>query len=218
MVLDRGVMPKRCMLPVCTVLLLSLTYSIQSLQATLNAAGFQPGTHPPKPCTDSSPCVVPWIGGTRAVSSVVLIANGSSFTISSALFLWLGSAADYDGFDRWLLLALTVVCWVSQYGLMAIRSPSQWPAVTVMYAVGFIAYGTTLVFYAAIFPKLARYMPHVRKAREEDLKEGRISQETYNAIESMEKNHICNISTAHSNIGTARKLIVTRRSIVLGYR
>lgn len=59
-----------------------------------------------------------------------------------------------------------------------------------MYIVAYVAYGATLVFYAAAFPRLARYMPHVRKAREEDLKEGKISQQEYDAIESLEKNHI----------------------------
>ncbi|KAH3018296.1 hypothetical protein KXW60_006700 [Aspergillus fumigatus] len=86
-----------------------------------------------------------------------------------------------------------------------------------MYVVAYIAYGATLVFYAAVFPRLARYMPHVRKAREEDLKEGKITRQEYDAIESLERNHIrygsiadsesdayernSNISTAHSNIG-----------------
>ncbi|KAM0116179.1 hypothetical protein ACP6JC_007258 [Aspergillus fumigatus] len=100
---------------------------------------------------------------------------------------------------------------------MAIRHPSQWPAAMAMYVVAYIAYGATLVFYAAVFPRLARYMPHVRKAREEDLKEGKITRQEYDAIESLERNHIrygsiadsesdayernSNISTAHSNIG-----------------
>jgi len=63
-----------------------------------------------------------------------------------------------------------------------------------MYIVAYVAYGATLVFYAAAFPRLARYMPHVRKAREEDLKEGKISQQEYDAIESLEKNHIRHVS------------------------
>jgi hypothetical protein len=44
-------------------------------------------------------------------------------------------------------------------------------------------------------------MPDVRKAREGDLKDGKIDQAAYDKIESMERNHISNISTAHSNIG-----------------
>ncbi|KAL2222840.1 hypothetical protein M432DRAFT_23916 [Thermoascus aurantiacus ATCC 26904] len=184
------------------------SYSQALFQWALNNAGHQPGTNPPKPCTDSSACVVPWAGGTRSVSSVVLIANGLCFAFMTVLFVWLGSAADYGSFGRWLLLALTVVCWALQYGMMAIRHPGQWPAAMGMYIVAYVAYGATLVFYAAAFPRLARYMPHVRKAREEDLKEGKISQQEYDAIESLEKNHISNISTAHSNIGYLLTLVI----------
>lgn len=103
--------------------------------------------------------------------------------------------------------------------MLSIRHPSQWPAAMGMYVAAYIAYGATLVFYAALFPRLARYTPHVRKAREEDLREGKIDQDEYDAIESLERNHIrsvtpyislclldllnkcSNISTAHSNIG-----------------
>lgn len=124
------------------------------------------------------------------MSSVVLVANGLCFTFMTIIFVWLGSAADYGTFGRWLLLVLTVVCWALQYGMMAIKHPSQWPAAMGLYVVSYIAYGATLVFYAAVFPRLARYTPHVRKAREEDLKEGKISQQEYDAIESLERNHI----------------------------
>ncbi|EAU35175.1 conserved hypothetical protein [Aspergillus terreus NIH2624] len=185
-----------------------LYYNARRFQWALNGAGWQPGTNPRKPCSDSSPCVVPWAGGTRSVSSVVLIANGLCFTFMTVIFVWLGSAADYGSFGRWLLLALTVVCWALQYGMMAIRHPSQWPAAMGMYVVAYIAYGATLVFYAAVFPRLARYMPHVRKAREEDLREGKITQEEYDMIESLERNHISNVSTAHSNIGYLLTLVL----------
>ena len=116
----------------------------------------------------------------------------------TVIFVWLGSAADYGSFGRWLLLVLTVICWIFQYGMMTITNPSQWPAAMAMYVISYIAYGATLVFYAAIFPRLARCMPHVRQARE-DLKEGRVDQSEYDAIESFEKNHIryCDQSFRH---------------------
>lgn len=134
------------------------------------------------------------------------------------IFVWLGSAADYGSFGRWLLLGLTVICWVMQYGMLTIRHPSQWPTAMGLYVVSYISYGASLVFFAAIFPAISRYMPHVRKAREEDLREGKITQEEYDEIESLERNHIrytpaserymlsinddcSNVSTAHSNIG-----------------
>lgn len=169
-----------------------------SFQWVLKGAGWQPGTNPRKPCTESSPCVVPWAEGTRSVSSVVLIANGLCFTVMTIIFIWLGSAADYGSFGRWLLLALTVVCWSFQYCMVAIRSPSQWPTAMTMYVVSYIAYGATLVFYAAVFPRLARYMLHVRRARV-DLREGRINQGEYDAIESLERNHIRYVGVAKLN-------------------
>ncbi|KAJ5601563.1 hypothetical protein N7510_011097 [Penicillium lagena] len=184
------------------------SYSQALFQWALTKSGFQPGTNPPEPCTNTSACVVPWAGGTRAISSVVLIANGLCFVFMTVIFVWLGSAADYGSFGRWLLLVLTVVCWALQYGMMAIKRPSQWPAAMGMYVVAYISYGATLVFYAAVFPRLARFMPHVRKAREEDLREGKIDQEEYDAIESLERNHISNISTAHSNIGYLLTLVL----------
>jgi len=68
--------------------------------------------------------------------------------------------------------------------------------------------GATLVFYAALFPILARYMPHVRKACEEDLKGGKIDQAEYDEIESLERNHVSSIPTAHSNIGYLLTLVI----------
>ena len=124
------------------------------------------------------------------------------------IFVWLGSAADYGSFGRWLLIVLTVICWIFQYGFMGISRPEQWPAAMALFIISYIAYGATLVFYAAIFPRLARYMPEVRKAREEGLKGGKISQAEYNEIESLEKNHLSNISTAHSNIGYVLTLAI----------
>jgi MFS-type transporter involved in bile tolerance (Atg22 family) len=56
------------------------------------------------------------------------------------MFVALGSAAGYGNFGRWLLLFLTVVCWVFQYCMMAIRNPTQWPAAMALYVVSYIAY------------------------------------------------------------------------------
>ncbi|KAJ5728251.1 hypothetical protein N7493_004581 [Penicillium malachiteum] len=183
------------------------SYSQTLFQWALNGAGHIPGTNPPQPCTDSSACVVPWAGGTRSTASVILIANGLCFAFMAVIFVWLGSAADYGSFGRWLLLVLTVLCWALQYGMLSIRHASQWPTAMGLYVVSYIAYGATLVFYAAVFPRIARYMPHVRKARDE-LQEGKITQAEYDAILSLESNHISNISTAHSNIGYFLTLVL----------
>ncbi|KAH8682961.1 autophagy-related protein 22-like protein [Tricladium varicosporioides] len=178
------------------------SYSQALFQSALTGDGWDPSIFPPKKGNCSAGgCVVAWGSGTRSVASVVLIANGICFAVMTVIFVALGSAADYGNFGRWLLLVLTVICWIFQYCMMAIRHPSQWPAGMVFYIIAYIAYGATLVFYAALFPRLSRYMPNVRKAREGDLREGKISQEEYDNIESMERSHISSVSTAHSNIG-----------------
>lgn len=151
--------------------------------------------------------MVPWGSGTRSTTSVVLIANGICFAVMTVMFVGLGSCADYGHFGKYLLLFLTVVCWAFQYGFMAIKDPSQWPTAMVLWVISYIAYGATLVFYAALFPRLSRFMPHVRKAREE-LKGGAISQEEYDKAESLERNHISSVSTAHSNIGYIMTLVL----------
>ena len=69
----------------------------------------------------------------------------------------------------------------------------------VLYMIGFISYGATLVFYAAAFPRLARNTPHARKLRDR-YEAGEIRREEYEVEESMEKNRISNISTASINL------------------
>ena len=179
-----------------------------SFQSAVTSAGYDPQIKPISigNCTTAR-CVIPWGSGTCNVNSVVLLANGISFSIMTFMFIWLGSAADYGSFGRWLLLALTMICWICQYGFMGVRGSNQWQASMALYIISYVAYGATLVFYAALFPRLASCMPNVKGA-EEDLKEGKISKEAYVKIESLEKNHLSNISTAHSDIGYLLTLLI----------
>jgi hypothetical protein len=63
-----------------------------------------------------------------------------------------------------------------------------------LYMIGFITYGATLVFYSAVFPRLARNTSHARALREK-YESGEIEREEYEREESLEKNRISNIST-----------------------
>ncbi len=78
------------------------------------------------------------------MSSVVLIANGICFAVMTVLFVALGSAADYGSFGRWLLLVLTVICWVFQYLMMIVRKSDQWPMAMVFFIIAYIAYVSNL--------------------------------------------------------------------------
>ncbi|KAH7926783.1 MFS general substrate transporter [Leucogyrophana mollusca] len=180
-----------------------LGYTQTLFQALATAAGYDPVVGPGSSCladTASGQCVLPWAGGTKSVASVVLVANGVSFAVMTAIFTTVGSAADYGTFGRWLLFAVTVICWAAQYACMALTSPSRWQLAMGLYIVGFVSYGATLVFYAAAFPRLARNTPHSRQLREK-YEKGEIPPEEYEIEESLEKNRISNISTMHSNVG-----------------
>ncbi|EGO02289.1 hypothetical protein SERLA73DRAFT_50012 [Serpula lacrymans var. lacrymans S7.3] len=180
-----------------------LNYLMTLFQSLATSAGYDPIAGPGSSCTaatSSGQCVLPWGSGTKAVSSVVLVANGVSFAAMTAIFTTIGSAADYGTFGRWLLFVVTVICWASQFASMSLTTPERWPAAMALFMIGFITYGATLVFYAALFPRLARNTPHARKLRDE-YENGEISPEVYEVEESLEKNRISNISTMHSNIG-----------------
>ncbi|KAH9947214.1 MFS general substrate transporter [Amylocystis lapponica] len=178
-------------------------YSMTLFQSLATSAGYDPVNGPGSSCTaatSSGKCVLPWGSGTKAVSSIVLVASGVSFAIMTLIFTTIGSAADYGTFGRWLLLVITVICWGAQFASMSLTSPSRWGVAMALYMIAFITYGATLVFYAALFPRLARNTPHARSLRER-LDSGEITVEVYETEESMEKNRISNISTMHSNIG-----------------
>ncbi|OBZ70315.1 Autophagy-related protein 22-1 [Grifola frondosa] len=170
-----------------------LGYSITLFQSLATAAGFDPVKGPGSSCSApdaSGQCVLPWAGGVKAVSSIVLISNGVCFAVMTLIFTTIGSAADY-----------------AQFASISLTSPSRWGAAMGLYMIGFITYGATLVFYAALFPRLARNTPHARQLREK-FESGEVSAEEYEIEESMEKNRISNISTAHSNIGYIATLLL----------
>jgi hypothetical protein len=109
-------------------------------QSLATSAGYDPTVGPGSSCTPSGQCVVSWMGGTKSVSSVVLIANGISFAVCLAafslcfrsqpllffhqvmtlIFTTIGSAADYSTFGRWLLLIITCICWAAQFASMSL--------------------------------------------------------------------------------------------------
>lgn len=79
----------------------------------------------------------------------------------------------------------------------AISAPDRWGVAMALYIIGYISYGATLVFYAAVFPRLARNTSHSRELRRK-LENGEISAAEYEVEESMEKNRISNISTVQT--------------------
>ncbi|KAJ7510636.1 autophagy-related protein 22-like protein [Mycena galericulata] len=178
-------------------------YSMTLFQSLATAAGYDPVAGAGSSCSAanaSGQCVLLWAGGTKSITSVVLVANGISFAIMTMIFTIIASAADYGNFGRWLLFVVTVICWGAQFASMALTKPSRWGAAMALYMIGFISYGATSVFYVALFPRLARNTAYAKDIRAK-YEAGEMIKEDYEREESLEKNLISNISTAHSNIG-----------------
>ena len=77
-------------------------------------------------------------------------------------------------------------------------APSHWPVAMALFTMGFVSYGATIAFFAAVFPRLARNTPYSRKLRDR-YEAGEIRLEEYEMEESLEKNRLSNISTASND-------------------
>ena len=62
-----------------------------------------------------------------------------------------------------------------------------------IFIIGFICFGLTLTFYAAIFPQLARNTPRMHEVRKR-FDEGDITADKYKQEEALEKSKISSLS------------------------
>ncbi|ORX53652.1 MFS general substrate transporter [Hesseltinella vesiculosa] len=184
-------------------------YNIYSFLPTLlqymaQKGGFDPTdpTHPP--CSDQlsndSPCNVPWPSSPNGVPviSMIMYVTAISFGIQFLLFTTFGSMADYERWNRYILMFSTVVSCAAQIlPVIFISNPSQWQGTMALTIITNISYGASLVFYAAAFPTLSDNLPLVRKIRADP---NAASEESKVVVEKW-RNHVSAISTTFSNIG-----------------
>lgn len=120
-----------------------------------------------------SDCVLNAYGSTRSVNSIVLITNGISFALQAAIFLMMGSMADYGSWRPHITTFFTLLAWGVSFGWLGVMKPSKWQAGTALYILGLIGYQGALTFWTAAFPGLARDLPEMQRS-EVELKEGQI--------------------------------------------
>lgn len=122
------------------------------------------------PATDTSPakqgcdiyntddvCYISWDGkGGVPVASMVLYSQAIAFVIQFLLFTSFGSLADYDKWNRYILLIATVIGCATQIVpiVFIYNDGSNWNAMMGIMILALISYGASLVFYAAAFPTL----------------------------------------------------------------
>ncbi|KAH6644659.1 autophagy-related protein 22-like protein [Boeremia exigua] len=132
-----------------------------------------------------------FLGRTRTVNSIVLLCNGISFAIQILVFLLLGSFADFGTWRPNILIGLSIVAFGIGFGWLGVHTQEDWQIGAGLYIVGLIAYQTTITFWTAAFPGLARNTKDIlTKAKQ--LAEGTITRDEYEFADMMKRNEISN--------------------------
>ncbi|EFX06261.1 autophagy protein [Grosmannia clavigera kw1407] len=132
-------------------------------------------------------------GQQRTVESIVLLCNGISFAIQIAVFLVLGSFADFGQWRPNILIVLSIMAYAIGFAWLGVHTEDKWRIGTGLYIVGLIAYQTTLTFWTAAFPALARNTDEMR-THADSLVAGRISRADYDYADSMKRSQLANVS------------------------
>ncbi|KAL2834467.1 autophagy-related protein 22-like protein [Aspergillus cavernicola] len=134
-----------------------------------------------------------FMGKQRSIESIVLLCNGISFAIQVVVFLVIGSFADFGTWRPNILIGLSIVAYGIGFGWLGVHDTEQWHVAVGLYMVGLIAYQTTLTFWTAAFPGLARNTAEM-KTKADDYKAGNISREEYNFADTMKRSQLANVA------------------------
>ena len=80
--------------------------------------------------------VLHFAGSLRTIDSIVLLSNGISFSIQAALFLAIGSYADYGTWRPYILIVATVIGIAVGFVWLGIHTPERWEYAAGLYIVG----------------------------------------------------------------------------------
>ncbi|KAL1987314.1 hypothetical protein VTN96DRAFT_4342 [Rasamsonia emersonii] len=139
-------------------------------------------------------------GRSRSINSIVLLCNGISFAIQIVVFLVIGSFADFGQWRPNILIVLSIVAYAIGFAWLGVHTADKWPAAVALYIVGLIAYQTTLTFWTAAFPGLARNTPEM-KATAERYVAGEISRDEYDAADTMKRSQLSNMAFYAQSVG-----------------
>ncbi|KAK4966087.1 hypothetical protein LTR66_012045 [Elasticomyces elasticus] len=144
--------------------------------------------------------ILHFAGRDRTINSIVLLANGISFAIQIAVFLVIGSFADFGTWRPNILIVLSIIAYAIGFGWLGVHTEEKWKVGCGLYIVGLIAYQTTLTFWTAAFPGLARNTRQLReKARQ--FEHGEISRQEYDFADSMKRNELSNVAFYIQSLG-----------------
>ena len=88
---------------------------------------------------------------------------------------------------------LSLVAFGIGFGWLGVHTEDKWEVAAGMYIVGLIAYQTTLTFWTAAFPGLARNTPELR-IKAEQYTSGAITREQYDYADTMQRSRLANVA------------------------
>lgn len=109
------------------------------------------------------------------------------------MFLLLGSFADFGTWRPNILIVLSIIAYAIGFGWLGVHTQEKWHIAVGLYIVGLIAYQTTLTFWTAAFPGLARNTAEM-KDRADAYVAGEISREEYDNADMMARSRLANVS------------------------
>ncbi|KAJ5273243.1 hypothetical protein N7478_008368 [Penicillium angulare] len=141
-----------------------------------------------------------FIGQPRVVNSIVLLCNGISFAIQVVVFLIIGSFADFGHWRPNILIVLSIIAWAIGFAWLGVHTWENWRVGVGLYMVGLIAYQTTLTFWTAAFPGLARNTVEM-KEKADEYASGMITREQYDYADTMMRSRLANIAFYVQSLG-----------------
>ncbi|KAL4783654.1 autophagy-related protein 22-like protein [Aspergillus varians] len=141
-----------------------------------------------------------FFGKLRTVESIVLLSNGVSFAIQVVVFLIIGSFADFGTWRPNILIGLSIIAYGIGFGWLGVHDPEKWHVAVGLYMVGLIAYQTTLTFWTAAFPGLARNTVEM-KDKADEYQAGTITREEYDFADTMKRSQLANVSFYIQSLG-----------------
>lgn len=181
--------------------LAGFNFGPSQFQNLLYLAGYDPDEAPfTSACGADSGCVLPFLGKTRDINSIVLLTNGISFAIQAVLIISIGAWADYGRWRPNILIFWTIVAVAVSFAWLGVEDPSKWRAGTALYVLGLITYQMTLTFWTAAFPGLARNLPEVKESALQVVDDKKSEDEHAN-FESIARNRVSNVAFAVCSAG-----------------
>lgn len=116
------------------------------------------------------------------------------------VFLVIGSFADFGNWRPNILIALSIIAYAIGLAWLGVHTEDKWHIGVGLYIVGLIAYQTTLTFWTAAFPSLARNTVEMATHADE-LASGRISREEYELADTMKRSQLANVAFYVQSVG-----------------